>query len=263
MIEIINQLKELRYFRFLVKSWTVREIKIRYKQSVLGGLWAVLQPLSIALIFSLIFSYFIVVPTNGIPHIIFYYSVLFPWTFFSNSVTQGANSLVNNQNLITKIYFPREILPIGSIISSLFDLGIALIVYMGLAVLYKVQFGVPLLLLPVLIILELLFTAPVVFILAALNVFYRDIRFVIPLALQIFMYTVPLIYPLSVVPEAFQKIYMLNPMAGLLYSFRSILVYNQWPNPVYLISSAVLSLILFVVGYAYFIRAARKFADVI
>ena len=260
---LANHLVELNSFRHLLKSWATREIKIRYKQSLLGGLWAVLQPLSMALIFSIVFSYFIKVSTGGIPHIIFYYSVLFPWTFFSNSISVGANSLVNNQNLVSKIYFPREILPIGTIIAALFDFMIAFVIYMGLALIYRVSFSFSLILIPVLIISQLLFTIPLVLILSALNVFFRDIRFVIPLMIQIYLYAVPMIYPISSVPERFRQIYMLNPMAGILDSYRVVLAYGQWPELFNIIYPLVFSLLLFFVCYALFVRVSKSFADLI
>lgn len=254
---------ELNRHRDLLRTWTAREIKIRYKQSLLGGLWAVLQPLSVAIIFSIIFSFFIKVPTEGVPHLVFYYAALFPWTLFATAVTTGSNSLVANLNLVTKIYFPREILPLSGVLAALFDFAIASLVYVGLVFIYGVSIGPSIVLLPLLIIIQLLFTISVVLILAALNVFYRDIRFIVPLGLQIYMYSTPLIYPLSAIPEKIVPFYLLNPMATLIHSYRSILVYSQWPEPVYLASAFLMAVTLFLASYAFFSKAARQFADII
>ena len=254
---------ELDRYRDLLRTWAIREIRIRYKQSLLGGLWAVLQPLSVAIIFSVIFSFFVRVPTGGVPYIVFYYAALFPWTFFATSVTTGSRSLVANLNLVTKIYFPREILPLSGVLAALFDFAIAAVLYVALACIYRISVGPSIVLLPLLVILQFLFTIPVVLILAALHVLYRDIRFVVPLALQIYMYSTPLIYPVSTIPEKVMPYYMLNPMASIVHAYRLILVYGEWPEPGYLLSAFVVSIVLLVASYAYFVRAARNFADVI
>jgi lipopolysaccharide transport system permease protein len=254
---------ELDRYRDLLRTWTIRELRIRYKQSLLGGLWAVLQPLSVAIIFSVIFSFLVRVDTGGVPYILFYYAALFPWTFFSTSVTMGSRSLVSNLNLVTKIYFPREILPLSTVLAALFDFAIAAVLYVGLALIYRVSVGPSIVLLPLLIVLQLLFTIPVVLALAALHVFYRDIRFVVPLALQVYMYSTPLIYPVSTIPEKILPLYMLNPMASIVHAYRTILVYGQWPDPATLLSTFVVSIVLLIVSYVYFVRTARYFADVI
>jgi lipopolysaccharide transport system permease protein len=254
---------ELNLHRDLLRTWTSREIRIRYKQSLLGGLWAVLQPLSVAIIFSVVFSFFVKVPTDGVPYLIFYYAALFPWAFFASAVTTGSRSLVANLNLVTKIYFPREILPLSGVLAALFDFVIAFVLYVVLALFYRIPVGPSIIVLPLLVALQLLFTIPVVLVLAALNVFYRDIRFVVPLALQVYMYSTPLIYPISTIPERMVPFYMLNPMASLIHAYRSILVYGQWPEPLYLVSAFLVSGVFLVASYAYFGKAARSFADLI
>ena len=263
MSVLVESFQELHRYRHLLRAWTVRQIKVRYKQSVLGGLWAILQPLSVAIVFSIVFSYFIKVPTDGAPHIIFYYAGMLPWIFFATSVTMGASSLVSNTNIVTKIYLPREILPLSAVFATLLDFFVASLVYVGLAFIYQVSVGPSLVLLPFLVITQFLFTASVALVVAALNVFYRDIRFVVPLALQIYMYATPLIYPLSLVPQSIMPIYMLNPMASLLHSYRLILVYGRWPDPVHLGSALLISIVLALTSYAFFTAKARHFADVI
>jgi lipopolysaccharide transport system permease protein len=260
---LVESFSELNRYRDLLRTWSIREIKIRYKQSLLGGLWAVLQPLSVAIIFSIIFNLFINVSTDGIPHLIFYYVALFPWTFFSNSVTTGANSIISSLHLVTKIYFPREILPLSGIIAAMLDFTIAGLLYVVLAFLHGISVGPSLILLPWLIIIQFLFTSGIVLILATLNVYYRDIRFVVPLVLQIYMYSTPLIYPVSAVPESIRPFYLLNPMASILNAYRSILAYGVWPELTYLASASLVSIILFLVAYTFFSKAARSFADII
>jgi lipopolysaccharide transport system permease protein len=263
MTILVGSLLELNRYRDLLRTWSIREIKIRYKQSLLGGLWAVIQPLSVAIIFSVIFNLFIKLPTGGAPYLLFYYAALFPWAFFANSVTTGSNSLIGHMPLVTKIYFPREIMPLSGIIAALFDFMIAAGIYVGLAILYQVSAGPSLILFPLLVMIQFLFTSGVVLVLSALNVFYRDIRFVVPLALQIYMYLTPLIYPVSVIPERFRPFYMLNPMAAIVDAYRTILIYGQWPQPIYLASAGVISILLFLLSYIFFNKAARSFADLI
>ena len=263
MAILLEPLSELSRYQHLLRSWSLREIKIRYKQSLLGGLWAVIQPLSVAIIFSIIFNFFINISTDGVPHLIFYYAALFPWTFFANSVTTGSNSVIANMHLVTKIYFPREILPLSGIIAAMFDFVIAGLLYAVLALFYDISLGSSLVLLPFLILMQFLFTSGIVFILAALNVYYRDIRFIVPLGLQIYMYSTPLIYPISVVPESILPFYMLNPMAGILNAYRAILVYGTWPELSYLIVAGLISVLVFLGGYVFFNRASRVFADII
>lgn len=263
MTALIEALQELHRYRHLLRAWTIRQIKVRYKQSVLGGLWAILQPLSIAIVFSIIFSFFVKVPTGGVPYIIFYYTGLLPWTFFATSVTMGANSLVSNLNIITKIYCPREILPLSAVLATLLDFLVASLVYVVLGFIYQISVSPSVVLLPFLVIIQFFFTASVTLVLAALNVFYRDIRLVIPLALQIYMYATPLIYPVSTLSPSIQPFYMLNPMASLLHSYRLILVYGGWPDPVHLGSTLLITIVLSLASYAFFTTAARKFADVI
>jgi ABC-type polysaccharide/polyol phosphate export permease len=175
----------------------------------------------------------------------------------------GANSLVSNLNIVTKIYFPREILPLSAVLATLLDFFVASLVYVGLGFVYQISVGPSVVLLPFLVIIQFFFTASVALVLAALNVSYRDIRFVVPLALQIYMYATPLIYPVSTLPRSITPFYMLNPMASLLHSYRLILIYDRWPDPVHLGSALLTTIFLSLASYAFFTTAARDFADVI
>ncbi|MBC7249633.1 MAG: ABC transporter permease [Anaerolineae bacterium] len=258
-----SNLKELFRYRELLWSWVVRDIKVRYKQSLLGIAWAILQPLSATIIFTVVFSRFVRVPTGGIPYPIFYYSALLPWTFSSSSITFGVSCLVNNMGLVTKIYFPREILPISAVVASFVDFLIAAVIYAGMMVFYQVPVGPSWVWMPVLLLIQVILTLGVVLFASALNVFYRDIRFVVPLGMQLWMYLTPIIYPLSMVPERFRGLYLLNPMAGLIDSYRRIILQAQWPDLAGVSVAAVISLGIFILAYIYFKRAEAVFADII
>ena len=260
---MIAYLKELFLYRELLWRWVVRNVKVRYKQSLLGIAWAILQPLSATIIFAVVFSRFVRVPTDGIPYPIFYYSALLPWTFSSSSITFGVSCLVNNMGLVTKIYFPREILPIAAVIASFVDFLIAAVIYVGMMIFYQVPVGPSWVWVPVLILIQIALTLGVVLFASALNVFYRDIRFVVPLGMQLWMYLTPIIYPLSMVPERFRALYMLNPMAGLIDSYRRIILQAQWPDSTNLLVAAVISVGIFFLAYLYFKRAEAAFADII
>ena len=256
-------IRELISYRELLWSWAARDIKVRYKQSLLGIAWAILQPLSATLIFSLVFSRFIRISTDGIPHPIFYYSAMLPWTYLTSSISFGTSCLINNMDLVTKIYFPREILPISAVLASFVDFLIAAVIFAGMMIYYRLSVGPSWVWIPVLLLVQTLLTLGIVFIASALNVFYRDIRFIVPLGTQLWMYLTPIIYPLSMVPEELRSIYMLNPMAGLIDSYRRIVLNAQWPNLTYLLTALIVSVVVFLLGYVYFKRAESVFADVI
>jgi lipopolysaccharide transport system permease protein len=254
---------ELFAYRELLWSWVVRDIKVRYKQSLLGAAWAILQPLSATLIFSLVFSRFIQVSTGGVPHPIFYYSAMLPWTFLTSSISFGTSCLINNMNLVTKIYFPREILPISAVLASLVDFVIGATIFGAMMLYYGVPVSANWAWMPLLLLTQILLTLGIAFLASALNVFYRDIRFIVPLGTQLWMYLSPIIYPLSAVPEELRGLYMLNPMAGLIDAYRRIVLYDQAPHPTYLLTAVLVSGGLFVLGYVYFKKAEVVFADVI
>ena len=214
----MQALRTLYQYRGLLWMWTFREVKVRYKQSLLGGAWAVLQPLSLMLIFTAIFGYFVKVPTDGVPYPIFSYSALLPWTFLATSISFAVPSMLNNMNLVTKIYFPREILPMASIGAAFLDYAIAFVLFVILMLAYQIPLRATLLLLPLLLVIQIILTLGISLIASAVIVFYRDVRFVVPLALQLWMYLSPVIYPVSSVPENWQALYMLNPMATLIDS---------------------------------------------
>lgn len=249
--------------RDLLWLWTAREVRVRYKQSLLGVAWAVVQPLALTLIFTLVFTKIVSIDTGDIPYPVFSYAALVPWTLLATSLTFSIPSLVNNMQLVSKIFFPREILPLASIGAALFDFAISFTILLVMLVV----FGFPLTplilwILPMLAI-ELTLAAGVGLIGAAVIVFLRDVRFVVPLALQVWMYASPVIYPIEMVPEKWRTLYFLNPMAGIIDGYRRVLLMGETPNIPALAIAAVVSLTLLVVGYLAFKRLEPSFADLI
>jgi lipopolysaccharide transport system permease protein len=250
-------------YRELLYTWTLRDIQVRYKQSLLGAAWAVLQPLSLMVAFSLIFTRLVRIPTGDVPYPVFSYCGLLPWTFFGTSVSFGSTSLVRNLNLVTKVYFPREILPLGAIGAALLDFAVASLIFAGLLVVYGVPVRMSYLWTPVLILLNIVLAAAVTLAAAAVMVFYRDVRFVVPLGLQLWMYATPVIYPLDLIPERLRVFYLLNPMAGIIASYRRVILSGRSPDPATLGSAAALSVGLLAFAYWLFRRTEWRFADVI
>jgi lipopolysaccharide transport system permease protein len=249
--------------RDLLFLWTMREIKIRYKQSLLGAAWAILQPLALMMVFTVVFSVLVQVPTDGIPYPAFSYTALLAWTFFATSVSFAVPALVNNLALVTKIYFPREILPLASVGAAFIDFLVAGILLLGILAWYQTPLTAALLWMPLVLILQILLILGVVLPASAISVFYRDVRFVVPLALQLWLYATPIVYPITMVPEAYRLFYALNPMVGIVDSYRRVLLQGSPPVPQYLAVSALSSIVLATVGYAYFKRAEDRFADFI
>lgn len=262
-VTVLNQLRLTYKYRELLILWTFREVRARYKQSALGGLWAVLQPLVLMAVYSIVFTVFIHVPTKNVPYPIFSYTALLSWMFLANSITFAMPSLISNLNLITKVYFPREILPVAMVGAAFVDFVMACIPFVGMMVWYKMPVTANLLWVPLLVAIQTALALAVVIPAAALVVFYRDVRFIVPLGLQIWLYATPVIYPVSVVPEKFRLLYAINPMVGLVDSYRSVLLYTSTPNLLYLGISAVVTTVLLVTGYVFFKRSEAHFADVV
>jgi len=259
----MGSLEGLVRYRYLLWQWTAREVRVRYKQSLLGAAWAVLQPLALMAIFTMLFSRLVPVDTGGIPYPVFAYVALVPWTAFSTSLSMGIPSLVNNMNLVTKIYFPREILPLGTVLATLLDLAISALVLAVMLAAYRVPVTIAALWLVPLVILQLLFTTAMALIGSALLVFFRDVRFVVPLLLQVWMYVTPVVYPVELVPEQMRAWYWLNPMAGIVDGYRRALVMGVAPQAVSLYTATALTIVLFIAGFSLFRWLEPHFADVI
>lgn len=258
-----SNLRELIAARELLATWTMREFHVRYRQSVLGVLWAILQPLALMIVFTIVVSIFLEAPSQQIPYPVFAYCAVLPWTCFAGGLTSAIPSLANNFNLVSKVYFPREILPLAGLFVSVLDFLIAALAFAPLLVFYGIQIGPAALWSVVALAVQLVLTLAIALTLAALHVFYRDIRFVIPLVLQVWMYLSPVLYPVTAVPPALRPIYMLNPMATLIDTYRRAVLANQPPDwPFFGLAAAVASAAI-VMSYRYFKHAERRFADLI
>jgi lipopolysaccharide transport system permease protein len=260
---LARDLRVLWRHRELLLSWIQREISVRYKRAVLGAGWAVAQPVALMLAFTIVFTYFVRVPTDGIPYPIFSYVALVPWTFFATAITTASTSLINNFGLVTRVNFPREILPLAQIGAAGLDFGIAALLVVAMMVYFAVPLGWPALMVFVMLPVQLMFMGGLVLIASALTVSVRDVRFVVPLALQLLMYATPIIYPLSIVPERWQWVLKLNPLAVVIEGYRAALLYGRTPDLGALGVAAVVSATLLAGGYGYFKRAEASFADII
>jgi len=250
-------------YRDLLNTLTRHRISVRYKQSMLGVFWAVLQPLSMMLIFTFIFSLIARVPTGDRPYAIFAFAGLLPWNYFSSGVANATNSLVSHSQFVTKVYFPREILPITYVLAALFDSVVASSVMIGLMIFYRVPPSLNLFyLIPIVLILTC-FALAISFLLSATQVRFRDIGVAVPLFLQLWMFATPVVYPLSAVPARLQSIYRLNPMVGVIENFRRVLLEGEVPEFRSLIFAALVSLVLLLLSYLYFKRIEATMADVI
>lgn len=258
-----SHLRELIESRDLLFTWVRREFRVRYSQSVIGGAWAVLQPLALMAIFSLVFGFVLQVPAEGVPYPVFSYVGSLAWTFFASALTFAIPSLVNNMSLVSKIYFPREILPLSAVLVCLADFVIAAALLIPLMLLSGVALRWTIVLLPLIVFIQILLSYGLSLIGAAVNVFFRDVRFVIPLALQVWLYASPVIYPVSAVPETLRAIYFLNPMAVLIDAYRRVILFGQLPDWGWLGFAAVVSIFILILGYRFFKRAENRFADLI
>ncbi|MEJ7578257.1 MAG: ABC transporter permease [Pyrinomonadaceae bacterium] len=255
-------LRGLWAYRELLYFLTWRDIKVRYKQTLIGATWAILQPLFTMLVFTIFFGILIGVPSDGVPYPLFAYAGLLPWTFFANAVTNSSNSLIVNSNLISKVYFPRIMIPAAAVAAGLMDLVIASVILIGLAFYYRVTLTWGILLLPFFVLLTTLLALGLGICVSALNVKYRDVRHALPFILQSWMFMTPIIYPASVVPAQFQWALALNPMTGIVEGFRAAL-YGGSLNPTAIAISVALTFLL-LVGSAYvFKRIERVVVDFI
>lgn len=257
------RLKDLWEYRELLYFLVWRDIKVRYKQTALGAAWAILQPILTMLVFSLFFGRLAKVPSDGVPYPVFVYTALLPWQLFAFALTESSNSLVANQNLITKVYFPRLAVPIGAMLAGLVDFGISFLVLLGLLFYYGITPTITLLALPLFLLLAIAAALGVGLWLCALNVQYRDVRYTIPFLTQFWMFATPVAYSSSLVPAQWRALYGLNPMAGVVEGFRwALLGKTPAPGPLLAVSVAVVVVIL--VGGLYYFRSMEKtFADVV
>lgn len=247
----------------LLMNLTRREVKGRYSQSLFGAGWAIAQPLAMMAVFTLVFSRLAAMPSDGAPYPLFAFAALVPWFFFSNSVNSGTMSLITYRNIVTKTYFPREIVPLAQVGSRLVDLAAASGLFVLLMIYYQAEVGRWLALAPLFVLLLLLFTLGVTLATSALNVFYRDVNPVVQIGLQLWLYLTPVAYPLSAVSPQYRPLFLLNPLTGVIEGLRAVVVFNRAPDwQVVGISSAII-LVLLVSSAILFKRFDKYFADVI
>src|SRR5271157_1841439 len=253
-------LKDLWRYRELVFFLTWRDISVRYKQTVLGAAWAILQPFFTMVVFSVFFGLLAKVPSDGLPYPVWNFCALVPWQLFAYSLAESGNSLVANQNLITKVYFPRVVIPIAATLGGLVDFAIAFVFLIGMMLFYHITPTSAIWTLPLFVLLAILTALGAGLWLSALNVEYRDVRYMITFLIQFWMFLTPIAYPSSIVPARFRVLYGLNPMAGVVEGFRWALLGNgQAPGLMTAVSVAI-AIVLFFSGLAYFRRMERSFA---
>jgi lipopolysaccharide transport system permease protein len=256
-------LRALWEYRELLYFLIWREVKIRYKQTVFGLAWVILQPLITILIFTVVFSHFARIPSDGIPYPVFAYTGLLPWSYFASAVGRAGSSLLSDAQLLEKVYFPRPIIPLSSVVSPLVDFLFGFILLLGMVVLYGYVPSIGVAALPLFLLLAAVTALAVGLWLAPLNVRYRDIGHTLPFLIQIWMYASPVIYPVSAVPEKWKLLYSLNPMVGVIEGFRWALLGNAVPDYTAMVASALVVIVLLFGGMAYFRRMERTFADVV
>lgn len=260
---MVRELAGLWQYRDLFYTLSVHRIKVRYKQSALGLAWAILQPLSLMLIYTVIFSLIAKLPSENVPYAIFAYAALLPWTYFSSALTNASSGLVSHSQLVTKVYFAREILPLTYVVAALFDfcvaslLLVALIFYYGVNVTWFALYAIP-----IVAVITVLATASALF-LSATQVRFRDIGVALPLLLQLWMFATPVVYPLSAVPARLRPFYILNPMVGVIENFRRVILQGVAPDYPSLIASVVAAAILLPLSYLYFKHVEATMADII
>ncbi len=262
-LKLLGNLALLVQYKDLLLTLSAHRVKVRYKQSVLGLFWAILQPLSLMLIYTVIFSLIARMPSEGAPYAVFSYVALLPWTYFSTCVTNSASGLVSHSQLVTKVYFPREILPLSYVIAALFDFVVASSVLAGLLLYYHVKLTANVLYAVPIILVLTLFATSVSLILSATQVRFRDIGLAMPLLLQLWMFASPVVYPLNSVPARWRTLYLLNPMAGVIENFRRAILMGTEPDWFSLGIATAIAILLLPAAYVYFKQVEATVADII
>jgi len=257
------QLKTLWAYRELLYFLVWRDVKVRYKQTALGVVWAILQPVLMMVVFSIFFGKFAQIPSDGFPYPIFTFVALLPWRLFAGSLAMAGTSLVMDQGLITKIYFPRLLIPLGTVFVGLVDFAIAFVILLGMMVYYGIALTGAIFTLPIFVALAILTAFGAGLWLSALNVQYRDIQYIIPFLIQVWLFATPIAYPSSIVPEQWRFLYGLNPMVGVIEGFRWALLGQTSALDISAFISVVIIVILLASGLIYFRRMESTFADIV
>jgi len=256
-------LAELWAYRELLYFFVWRDIKVRYKQTLVGAGWAVLQPLLAMLVFTLFFGMLAKIPSDGLPYPVFYFCALLPWMYFANALTTATNTIVDHQRVITKVFFPRILLPVSSVLAGLLDLAIGFLLLLGMLVAYGIRPTWAIVLLPALVLLAMATALGVGLWLSALNALYRDVRYIVPFLVQVWMFASPVVYPASLVPAEWRWLYGLNPMAGVIEGFRWAITGSGSAPGTDLLASSLAVLVILVSGLFYFQRMESTIADVV
>jgi lipopolysaccharide transport system permease protein len=254
---------ELWEYRELLYAFVGRELKIRYKQTAIGVSWVVLQPLVTVVIFTVIFGRLAKIPSDGVWYPVFALTALIPWNFFSQAISRSATALVGNANLVSKVYFPRMVLPLSMVVAPVVDLALSLLLLFGLLVYAGIPLTLKVLTLPAFISVAMFTALSVSLFVSAANVKYRDVGHAIPFLIQIWMFVSPIVYPVSLVPERWRWLYGLNPMAGVIEGFRWALLGQSAPDPIIMTTSVLVIFVFLIGGLMYFRQMERQFADVI
>ncbi len=255
-------LRELWEYRELIYTFAKRDIKVRYKQTALGAAWAVIQPFMMMVVFTIFFGKLAKIPSEGIPYPLFSYAALLPWTLFSEGITRSTNSMITNANIMTKVYFPRLVMPISGILSPLIDFMIAFAILIVMMLYYGFIPTINIIWLPLFILLALMTSMGVGLWLSAFNVQYRDFQYTLPFLIQLWLFASPVVYPSTILPGSYRWIYGLNPMAGVIEGFRWALLGTNPPSTM-IAFSFVIVIVLLVSGAYYFKRMEKTFADVV
>lgn len=269
-VSLIGHAQELWRYRELILNLVIRELKARYKNSVLGFVWSLLNPLGMMVVFTLVFT--VMVPATDLRNFpIFFLCGFLPWQYFTTAMTSGMHSLVFNSNLVKKVYFPREVLPIASVIANLVNFLLALVVLFGALLVTRTHLSPYIWLLPVVILIQTFFVLGMTFVLSTLNVFYRDTGMIMDVALQAWFFLTPIFYPIEVLPRSFQVMgvtldlhrlmYILNPIASLIAAYRDLLYWGYRTNMDFFLRTAATSLIVLIIGYWFFLRYSRRFGE--
>ena len=251
-----------KYYKYLLFQLTQKEIKARYKQSLVGYAWVLLNPLLQLAIYTFVFSYIFQAPSQNVPYSLYLLAGLLPWLFFQASVTAATNSLVTNSSLLTKVNFPREVIPYSAVIAKVLDLIVSFIIFFILGTIVSYTFSITSLLFPILFFFYFIFTIGISLLFSVANLFYRDFQYLINLILMLWMYMTPIVYPLSLVPERFYDVYTLNPLVGFIVTYRSILF--GLPTDYKLLAWSIFSSILvYLVGFLVFKKLENVFSDIV
>ena len=261
-IKRLINLQELWQYRDLFWFLVKRDIKTRYAQSIMGVGWAIIQPVFSMIIFTVVFGNIAKINSEGIPYAIFSYTALVPWTYFSSSLTDSSRSLISSKNLITKVYFPRLVIPVAPVLAKLIDFGISFLILIGMMVWFGITPSIWAAFIPIFVLIMMLAAAGVGMWLTALSIQYRDIQYGSSFFIQLLMYISPVIYPASNVPDKFQLVYAMNPMVGVIEGFRAVLLGTHSMPWFYILIGSASALVLFISGALYFRHMERYFADV-